>query len=123
MNINNLKAWFNQTFRRKTFEAKLVELNMNEQRVETTWEFPAIAVLTREVVELHRLTGARNFVETTVFDRATMQAYIITVQKHGRPTPSEVTSILRKAMEDIRELSTQEPVLAVAEEALRKVGY
>lgn len=123
MNHHNLKAWFNQTFRRKTFEAKLVELNMNEQRVEMTWDFPVIAVLTREVIELHRRTGARNFVETTVFDRATMQAYIITVQKHGRPTPSEVTSILRKALEDIREHSTQEAILAVAEEALRKVGY
>lgn len=64
-------------------------------------EFPGIAILANEVAKFYESQGGPNFVEFVMFDRVTKKEYSITIRPSSRPTPQEIASGLRAALEEI----------------------
>lgn len=118
------QIFYNQRFRKTEYQAKLVASRIDDTGFSFIVEHPALAEITELWVKFFIEQGASNFVEMTIFDKATMQDYMFTMRKRGRYDKFDVIKICRNALNEIAYLDGDAQQLRyIAQVALDKIGW
>lgn len=106
MNISRrIRTRWHEIFHRKEIDAKLLEMNYKDGRVDALMEFPGVAVFAGEIAGYFDKVGAPNWVELTLMDRASMRMFVLTIQRKGGETPAGKIKRLEDELAELREVS------------------
>lgn len=101
-----IQAWVNEniTHRGETPEEflKIKKLTIDEKgQVDALLSHPNVAMLALEAAQWFNETGATNYVEYRLYDRASRRPYTITIKPEYRFDKDDVVRIMREALEEI----------------------
>ena len=114
-------ALFNPIFRRKQIKAEMVRSHFENGSLDLVVKHPDMAQIASIFGEYFISQGCVNYLTLTMFDKATIGTFELTMQRVGHPTPAQANTKMRDALEQIAE----NPIAAqtLAQTTLLSLGY
>lgn len=118
-----IRVLYNRVFRREEMKLMLESIHYEEGKLEMTARHEAVAIIASELGQYFQEAGSANYVEMQMFDPATIGLFTVTIRKSRGLEPSQVNDKLRRALEEIYELTPDTATRCTAETTLRELGY
>lgn len=110
MNLwKRLQIKYNETFRKAEIQAILKSIKYEageEGKLDLIYEFPSVAILADEMARFFDAAGGKNYVEISMYDRASHRKFTMTVQRHGGETPGQKASRLEAELEQLKKVAS-----------------
>lgn len=120
-----LRVAYNRIFHANQYDSLIkkftYEADESGTRSEAAFEHPAVGVLASEIGNLFIKAGGINYVQFTVFDKASMRPFEVTIRNAERPSPAEIVDQLRMALYKIE--AKPDEARSIANEVLARLGY